>query len=101
MASVLGLHGEQAAKLPWSRARNLGKGYDVSESPEDWLEKEAQKLARQLLRNVGRGFVDRPDVTARALEIISPGLPSALMSEWLPMARDLVESVDRGEPYEF
>lgn len=101
MAGFLAQYGEQAAKLPWSRARNLNKGYDVSESPEDWQEKKAQKLAKQLLRNVGRGFVDRPDVTARALEIINPELPSALVSEWLPIARDVLRGIAEEEPIEF
>src|SRR5262245_47120804 len=78
MGSTLRKYGERVAKLPWSRARGF-KLSDEEEIPhEDWMEREAQKLAKQLLRNVGPRFVKSPDITARALEIISPAFPAAL-----------------------
>jgi hypothetical protein len=95
MGSTLRKYGERVAKLPWSRARGF-KLSDEEEIPhEDWIEREAQKLAKQLLRNVGPRFVKSPDITARALEIINPGFPAALVGEWIPVAREVLADLEQ------
>ena len=100
MMKVLRDHGDKAVGLSWKKARRLHYR-DAEEDPDDWDQRKAQQLAKQLLRNVGSTFVARPDITARALEIISPGMPSALINEWLPIAREVLESIDEEGPPAF
>jgi hypothetical protein len=99
MVKVLRDHNDKAAGLSWKKAKRLLNG--VWDDPDDWDQREAHQLAKQILKNVGRTFVARPDITARALEIISPGLPAALVSEWLPVAREIIEEIEQQEPPKF
>jgi hypothetical protein len=64
---------------------------------EDWFEERAQKLAEQMLKNAGPGVVRDPDITARALEIISDKLPDGLIRAWLDRAREIVDEITRDE----
>ena len=92
MTSILRDHPE-AKELSWSRARSLQFKQDDKKGSLDWLEEKAQKLAKQLVKNVGVGFVRDVDVTARALEIVDENLPGALVSEWTDLAINV--AIDR------
>ncbi|WP_114946147.1 ParB/RepB/Spo0J family partition protein [Microvirga calopogonii] len=75
--------------VSWRRARS---NHLASEhwDREEWFDKEAKKLAEKLLKS-GVFFRDKPDILARALEYISPGLPGALIEAWFETALALVE----------
>jgi ParB-like chromosome segregation protein Spo0J len=95
MAEVLRECPDAAQEASWRRALWAYKKrmrVDDSENVggDDWREKKAQKLAKQLVKNVGTGFVRDADVTARALEIIDGSLPSRLISQWPEMAADVL-----------
>jgi hypothetical protein len=79
-----------------------GKQFDTSNGieHEDWIEQKARALADHMLRLGGRKLIDKVEVVARALEMISPSLPSLLVAEWLDVATEqLVETIDAdGEP---
>jgi hypothetical protein len=86
----------EAAKYPWRRARAYEFGSDTMETNNrDWWEEKAQKLAKQLVKNVGVGFVRDTDITARALEIVNDELPRALIYEWLDTAKEVLVDVVR------
>ncbi len=97
----------EVRQLTWKTV--LANNYDDGKmSGGDWFEEKAQKLAKQIHKNVGPGFVRDTDVTARALEIISANLPEGLIREWLQQARDIVEEETReakempkGKTFEF
>jgi hypothetical protein len=92
MAEVLRVRPD-AAELSWNRARALQfKKDEQQEGGADWQERKAQKLAEQLVHNVGPGFVRDADITARALEIIDGDLPKALVNEWFETAIEVVVS---------
>jgi hypothetical protein len=81
----------EAAKVSWSSARALQFKKDKDARGDlDWVDRKAQKLAEQLVRNVGPGFVRDVDITARALEIIDEDLPRALVYEWFETAKAVV-----------
>ncbi len=61
----------------------------------DWLEEKAQKLAGQIVKNVGQELVRDADITARALEIIDEDLPTALIYAWLDRAQEVLLDVVR------
>ena len=90
MAEVLRVRPD-AAELSWNRARALQfKKDEQQEGDLDWQERKAQKLAEQLVHNVGPGFVRDADITARALEIIDGDLPKALVNQWFETAMEVV-----------
>jgi len=97
MAKVLREHPTMAAETSWRRAwsdyqRQLVPENDTGRN-DDWREKKAQKLAKQMIKNVGVGFVRDTDITARALEIIDENLPKALIYEWLDTAEEVLVEV--------
>lgn len=72
---------------------------DEKEGNVDWRDRKAQKLAKQLVKNVGPGFVRDVDITARALEIVDESLPTALVYEWVEQAKAAVVDILReGDP---
>jgi hypothetical protein len=96
MAKVLREHPKVLDETSWRRAWSAYQMQLVPDSDarhEDWQEEKAQKLAKQLIKNVGVGFVRDPDITARALEIIDENLPKALVYEWLEIAEDVLLEV--------
>jgi hypothetical protein len=79
--------------LKWVDALALSKGKDLSvgEWGDDAIEVKAQTLANNMCRALGRDKLsDSIEVTARALEIISPQLPFLLAEYW----KDYAESLD-------
>jgi hypothetical protein len=96
MAGVLRDHPE-AKDYAWGRARALQFPKREENDRHDWREEKAQKLAKQLIKNVGVGFVRDADITARALEIIDENLPAALVREWPDRAQEVLIDVVREE----
>lgn len=79
--------------LKWVDALALSKGKELSEDEwgDDAIEVKAQTLANNMCRALGRDKLsDSIEVTARALEIISPQLPFLLAEYW----KDYAESLD-------
>lgn len=106
MATVLREYPEAAKEASWRRARWLHQQTleaiaDVEDRDIDWKEKKARKLAKQLIHNVGTGFVRDADITARALEIVDENLPRALVYEWLDIAEDVLVEVAREQSNEW
>jgi len=81
----------------WSYTRRLEIADDDNDRKIDWREEKAQKLAQQLIKNVGVDFVRGTDITARALEIIDEALPRALVSEWIDIAQEVLLAAVREE----
>ncbi len=105
MRAVLKEHGDQAKDLPWARARRLtwAKGLEFGadaahfDAKERWKEEHAQKLANYFAK--GPKLIQDPEITARALGIVSGALPNALVREWLEEAcAAVVECVREGNP---
>jgi hypothetical protein len=53
---------------------------------EDWREEKARKMAEYIRK--GPSLLEHPEVTARALEMVSGQLPELLVDQW---ARDVIE----------
>lgn len=90
------IHAEEVAGATWAYARRLDLGLQKKAPDDDWLEKEADKLAAQLLKvNLGQGLMKNPDVTALALEKLNPKIPRALIEQWIfdPQYDDLIEGL--------
>jgi hypothetical protein len=96
MAALLRDH-PVAKDYTWGRARSLQFPKREDDDRHDWREEKAQKLAKQLIKNVGVGFVRDADITARALEIIDEDLPAALIGEWIDTAKDVLVDAVREE----
>ena len=87
MSRVLHRRGEEAAKETWADARRLDRDKSAEEHPEgpdryweEWREKKARKLADHLAK--GPSLTEDPEITARALQMVSDALPGALVSQW-------------------
>ncbi|WP_257197383.1 MULTISPECIES: ParB/RepB/Spo0J family partition protein [unclassified Bradyrhizobium] len=69
--------------LSWRAARALRKGEEPGFDRDEWIETEAQKLVELLRKaNLGVNLTKDVEITARALRLISSGLPRALIEEW-------------------
>jgi hypothetical protein len=82
---VLEARGEVGiADLSWSWARLAAAGKDAKhqEHDEDWIEKEAGKVAVALGKALGTRAGKNPEILARALEIYNAQLPRALAMQW-------------------
>jgi hypothetical protein len=82
----------------WKDARQRDWG-DREKPDEDWKEAKARKMAEQMVKNVGPWFKDA-DITAMALQMVSPDLPQRLIEEWFPVAREVVLETYREEAEE-
>lgn len=92
MRRVLETHGDEVADKTWRQAKSFHWSQQNEDfNPEDWKEGKAKEIAEKLMSSVGTNLVRNPDILARALEIISPALPTALVNEWLPVAYEVVE----------
>ncbi|SAL04352.1 hypothetical protein AWB74_08619 [Caballeronia arvi] len=82
---IIDNHGkEYAADLRWREAWSLWKGAhkDDDVGSDDWVEREAQKLAERLRKTFGKELERNPEVTWRALDMYSPNLVERI-SKWL------------------
>ena len=69
--------------LSWRAARALRKGEEPNFDRDEWIEAEAQKLVDLLRKaNLGVNLTKDAEITARALRLMSDGLPRALIEEW-------------------
>lgn len=92
MAKTLKDHSE-ASSMHWRKARRLQWGNDI-EISDDWLEEKARKWAAQWVRNMPADFSKKPDVMARALELLDESLPRKLVTEWPDVAREVLEDYE-------
>jgi len=75
----------------WKEA--LRSDWGTRDKPiEDWKQEKARKMAEQMLKNVGPLFKE-VDITAIALEMVSPELPRKLIEEWLSEAEEVLLEV--------
>jgi hypothetical protein len=79
MAAVLKKHGEGVSALTWAEARRKERATEF-EPDDEWKEKKARKLAGQLMKC--GSLTKDPEITAKALRMISSNLPEMLVSEW-------------------
>lgn len=87
MAAVLKKHGDSVSALTWAKARREERDAEF-EADVEWKEKKARKLADKLIKC--GALAKDPEITARALSMISSHLPGMLVSEWPSEATDLV-----------
>ena len=70
----------------WSWGKTLGQAQsgeaDYLPGSDEFRDEYARKLADQIMSKVGVKFIQNPDITAKALAMISEGLPRALIEEW-------------------
>ena len=81
-----GQHGDvkALAVLNWKQAQDKLEGKEKQTFDKDsWLEERAQNLADDI-RRYKLALSRNPEITARALEILDPGLPAELMAYWEP-----------------
>lgn len=80
--------------LLWTKAQTLLKGREDAFDSEAWIEAEAQKMVDRLRKaNLGPNLTKQPEITARALRLISDNLPRALIEEWLGNDHELREEL--------
>jgi hypothetical protein len=92
MRRILEAHWDEVADKTWRQAKSLQWARQNDDfDPDDWKEGRAREIAEKIMSSIGTNFVSNPDILARALEIISPALPTALVHEWLPVAYEVVE----------
>ena len=76
----------------WSWARTLGnlKNTDEKYEPgsDEFRDAYARKLAEQIKSKIGMNLIKNPDITAKALAMISEALPRALIEEWSDEAKE-------------
>jgi hypothetical protein len=90
MRSILREHPE-AMDYSWSKAKSLQFDNHLDMEHEEWMDQAAQKMADQILKNLGGTLPKRLDVLARALEKIDDGLPKVLVEEWIDVACHVVQ----------
>ena len=95
MSRLLKKRGKDGAKPRRAKVRQLDREQTAEEHPEgpdrfwdDWREKKARKLADHLAK--GPSLTQDPEITARALQMVSEALPGVLVSQW---ADEAIEEV--------
>ena len=98
--------GKAPKDYTWDKARRQS---DTSQefSSEEWTEKKAKGIVDALLKaKIGQGLAKNPEVTARALQMLNPRLPAALVRQWWmedpDIKRELAEELqsDLANPFE-
>jgi hypothetical protein len=78
----------------WSWGKTLGElqnvGKDYTPGSDEFRDEHARKIADQIMAKVGMNLTANPDITARALEMISEELPRALIEEWQAEAMEVL-----------
>jgi hypothetical protein len=77
----------EAQRHQWEQQQG-GHDYD------DWEQQMAIKMAKQIAHNVGPNLVQRPEITALALEMLHPDLPRKLIREWYTEACEVIEELN-------
>lgn len=88
MAKVLKTLGPRAFVMTWDEARKAERALEhdaMTDAARDrWKDAQARKIAEHLAG--GPRLLQNMEITARALAMVSPQLPVALIGEWLPEA---------------
>lgn len=97
MNRALKRFGEEVASKTWADARRMMRDKEAEEAPggpdafwDEWKEKQARKLADYLVK--GPTLLKDPEVTARALEMVSGTLPGMLVGQWPDAVREEVQA---------
>jgi ParB-like chromosome segregation protein Spo0J len=96
----MGLSAEEVAGMSWNdaRMRAAGESPEVQEiDREAWLDEQAQEMANQLLKALGKQGQQKHEVLARALWIYDSRLPDSLREHW-DDDRGLVEPLEETNP---
>ncbi len=92
MAASLRELGSEAFKMTWAEVCKAKWAKELEamgeEGLEGWKEEKARKLADHLLK--GPNLLKDPEVTARALRMVSIHLPGLLTDQWPQEARETV-----------
>jgi ParB/Sulfiredoxin domain len=90
MAIALRRLGSEALEMTWTDVRKLSFQRELHEmgdkARKDWKEEKAREMADYLIK--GPSLIQDPEITARALEMVSRLLPGQLTSEWPAEARE-------------
>jgi hypothetical protein len=98
MAGVLKKHGDGVSTLTWAAARRMERDAEFK-ADDDWKEKKARRLAKQLA--ACDNLTKNPEITASALAMVSARLPEMLVHEWPRAASEmLVERFSEYRPEE-
>jgi ParB-like chromosome segregation protein Spo0J len=90
-------YNKRAHEISWREARNILRPVNDDFDVEGWRDREARKLCDALLKaGIGQGMGKRPDVTALAIEMLSPELPSALVEAWMQNDRNWIVDLVKG-----
>jgi hypothetical protein len=77
---------ENPKAVEWSWGKTLGEvrdqQTDYQPGSDEFRDEHARKLADQIMSKVGINLTANPDITAKALAMISEELPRALIEEW-------------------
>jgi hypothetical protein len=75
----------------WGEIQRKAKDEDDTDfDSEEFCEAQARKLAHEIVTKVSVNLVGNPDVTARALRMISEHLPRVLIEEWIEDVEDVL-----------
>jgi hypothetical protein len=91
MTKALRELGEKALTMTWADVRAEARRQHMDQMGEeglrDWKEKKARELADYLVKGPVK-LIQDPEITARALEMVSSLLPELLVCEWPDEARE-------------
>jgi len=91
MARALRALGDRAIHMSWADVRKKLRSQQQDEMDEadrrDWKEEKARELADYLMKGP-TNLIRDPEITARALTMVSSLLPSLLVGEWPEEARE-------------
>jgi hypothetical protein len=84
---------ENPEAFDWSWGKTLGnvrdQQVDYQPGSDEFRNEHARKLADQIMSKVGINLTANPDITAKALAMISEELPRALIEEWQEEAMEV------------
>jgi ParB-like chromosome segregation protein Spo0J len=96
---------EELSRWSWAQARAKLHPSDMGVGDDSWVEKEAEKLLKSLLKhNIALSMTSaRGDVVARALEMLDANLPARLIDEWFIQQREHIDDLvqERSEDVKF
>ena len=72
---------DEVYKRSWKQLQAKDKDENDFDA-EEFVDTEARKMADAIIASVGRPLVGNPDITAKALRMISEHLPRVLIEEW-------------------
>lgn len=84
--------GIEPSENTWRQAKGL-KWQDENQEfdADEWKELKSREIADKLMSSIKTNLTGNPDIFARAIEMISPQLPRALIAQWLHEASEVVQ----------